>query len=869
MSFRRAAGTVARRWLAGHGDAGAVARAGVGQGGGPTVGQIVHVARFWSFGGSKGGDDEDGGKGDTGDQDVDVSTSRVDGSGDSSVGKSESNTTPSTADHTTTPETKSPKWNVPDDGIYQGEGSGFGTVNTAIPNATDPPSTHPSKKKKPKMKLAKKPTTSTETLKGLVASSDAPKSKSQTSSSPKNLYVKNLPRDFNAKKLAHLFLPHGDVQQTKFVLDAGPVPTGLVRFATAEEAAAAMAALHGMRLSEADGAMSDGAVSDGSSDSDSDEGIVDTTPLPPLEISLAMTRAERDAARVQRAEERELRKKQRLERTERKKKLAESKGALKGTKDGFKPNDFVGVSVKIMHVPAGLDHRQLRSIFSSYGKLGRVKMMWPNGETPSALVTFADETSANEAAATLGGTTLPGCKGPMKFQAHHVSMKQSSGKGKKRDVEVKKAGDSSGSDSSSSDSESESESESSLTSSETDAPSFTLDAESVLITEEVSNKRIAAKQAAQRVWRDVQASRAVSSPEALAAAKALNEAATKKFGELQLAKRADDRLRRRREARGDDTSGDNATHSPTRSPSPRVRAYAERRKEQGGYGQTVVSNRRAVAGPGVDVGEAMSEGARAKLAAAAARKRERGRGVGFAGMADVRAYGGRDGRGGRGGRGSDPRTQRGSRRGRDGDIVDEKTRAALAARVAEARDASSSDVPWEWDPSTFEQGARKTFLENFNVGEYNSAPWVPGFGEASEKTKRSYDSESDFLDRHKSFVMAHGGIQSDAQYESVKRETLVAFSQYTELYEKQRTRKGESPVEGDFLAERDTLQNTVSSVSKDNPLFDFANRAVDALDGNAGWSYGRKMAALRFLANKAERYEGQDGEGGAEQEAKE
>ena len=30
---------------------------------------------------------------------------------------------------------------------------------------------------------------------------------------------------FNAKKLAHLFMAHGDVQSTKFALDAGPVPT--------------------------------------------------------------------------------------------------------------------------------------------------------------------------------------------------------------------------------------------------------------------------------------------------------------------------------------------------------------------------------------------------------------------------------------------------------------------------------------------------------------------------------------------------------------------------------------------------------------------------------------------------------------------
>jgi hypothetical protein len=54
--------------------------------------------------------------------------------------------------------------------------------------------------------------------------------------------------------------------------------------------------------------------------------------------------------------------------------------------------------------------------------------------------------------------------------------------------------------------------------------------------------------------------------------------------------------------------------------------------------------------------------------------------------------------------------------------MDEKTRAALEARVREARNASSSDIPWEWDPATLEQGAKKTFLENFNVGEVRGFP---------------------------------------------------------------------------------------------------------------------------------------------------
>ena len=200
--------------------------------------------------------------------------------------------------------------------------------------------------------------------------------------------------------------------------------------------------------------------------------------------------------------------------------------------------------------------------------------------------------------------------------------------------------------------------------------------------------------------------------------------------------------------------------------------------------------------------------------------------------------------------------------------MDEKTRAALARRVAEARDASMHDVPWEFDVGTFEHGAKKAFSENFNAGEYASAPFVPGFSSA----ERLYDSEEAFLERHRRFLMQHGGIASDAQFDSVKRETLEAFSRYKALYEKQRERNGESPYEGDFLAERASLIASVDSVSETNPLFDFARRAAETLDGNAGWSYARKMAALRFLANKAGRYElarDLDDDGAARETAKE
>jgi hypothetical protein len=574
------------------------------------------------------------------------------------------------------------------------------------------------------------------------------------SSAPRNLYVKNLPRDFNAKKLAHLFMPHGDVQSTKFVLDAGPVPTGLVRFATAEEAAAATAALHGATLSadDADFSASDSGSSESSDvDSDSHTGLTTQTETVRLEISLAMTRAERDAARVARAEEREKRKQRRAERAERVKRLATSRtsGDKSLAKDGF--------AVRVTHVPVGLDHKQLRSIFVAFGKLGSVKMMWPNGEVPSAVVTFRDEAAANAAAASLAGEYLPGCKGPMAFEAHksaRVTRKKTRTKerGVKKKSEEEEGEESSESSSDSEDSEdsssSESERESASPSSELSpnevlnsdeegeevAPLFVLRPESVTITDKITARADAARAAAGRVWRDVQASRAVSSPEALEKAKALNAAATARAKALRDEKRERgeplanvgsdsnsavapaDLLRRRREARGVFADTPHAAQSQSRArrglnpraegASRRVRAYAERRH---GSGADLSPRARVghalVAGPGVDANTALSEEARAKLAAAAARKRARGRGVGFAdSMAEMRGFGGRGGSGSRrgasrggpgggGGGGSDARSARNSRRGRDGDSLDEKTRAALAARVEEARRASPRSLP--------------------------------------------------------------------------------------------------------------------------------------------------------------------------------
>ena len=186
------------------------------------------------------------------------------------------------------------------------------------------------------------------------------------------------------------------------------------------------------------------------------------------------------------------------------------------------------------------------------------------------------------------------------------------------------------------------------------------------LTDKIAARADAARAAAGRVWRDVQASRAVSGPEALEKAKALNAAATARAKALRDEKSLGyvsdsdavapaDLLRRRREARGVFAGGDpkkNAAQTESRArrgsqtESRRVRAYAERRRDGADLSPRARVGHALVAGPGVgaSAGEppALSEEARAKLAAAAARKRARGRGVGFAdSMAEMRGFGGR------------------------------------------------------------------------------------------------------------------------------------------------------------------------------------------------------------------------------------
>ena len=115
------------------------------------------------------------------------------------------------------------------------------------------------------------------------------------------------------------------------------------------------------------------------------------------------------------------------------------------------------------------------------------------------------------------------------------------------------------------------------------------------------------------------------------------------------------------------------------------------------------------------------------------------------------------------------------------------------------------------------------------------------------------------LDAHKDWLMRVGNIANDAQYEESKRIALQQFEHYKRMDEKERISHGASPFHGDFIAERRSLAEQVEGIPADSPMYAFAKKAVDALDGNAGWSYDRKVRALRFLATRAEKYgQGED-----------
>ena len=232
--------------------------------------------------------------------------------------------------------------------------------------------------------------------------------------------------------------------------------------------------------------------------------------------------------------------------------------------------------------------------------------------------------------------------------------------------------------------------------------------------------------------------------------------------------------------------------------------------------------------------------------------RQRGAGRAFgAGLNDAFTRQSKGGTGG-GDRKKGPARRRAARDAFGMGAIDPKTQAALDARVREAREAARGEVNFDWDVGEFEQTMRMEFDENWNAAEFNAAPYVPGFN--IPPPGGSKEDEGSVLDAHKDWLMRVGNIPNDEVFNESKRVALEQFQHYKRMDEKERVRAGASPISGDFLAERASLAEEVDGISTDSPMYAFAVKAVDALDGNAGWSHDRKIRALRFLASRAEKY---------------
>ena len=610
-----------------------------------------------------------------------------------------------------------------------------------------------------------------------------------------NLFVRNLPPDFSAAKLAKLFRQHGDVLSAKYVADVERSPYGFVRFKSKDDAAVAVAELHGVKLGG--------------------DGVGPATA--PLEVSVAMTKAEQRDALADRRRRKEEAREERAARkaaweTRHKEWLARQAewDARQRLREERRAAARERVSIHVKGAPRGLDAEKVAKIFAPFGDVARVKLWYANGPSPSAVLSMGTAEQAAAAIAMLGGRKLEGCLNPMTITV----ARSSRGKGAKASSES--ADESSDSEDSESSDSSESESES-----EPDVVKLPV----IDVDDEMLAKQRAAMDAASAIAAEVRAAR------------------------------SDAFVGRR-------PTGDGDRSGTGRDDARAGRAYGGRRGPGGSPTASSSVGRHAargeaVAGPGASDFRLDARATERLESAAGGFSRRRGAGRSqFGGFENASLRpGGRRGPGGGSGGGSSSRR----RSARDVPFgagpIDAKTRAAIAARVREAREAAHGDVTFDWDVGEFEHGARLEFDENWNTAEFNAAPYVPGFGLA----KPVEEEDGAMLDAHKDWLMRVGNIANDAQYEESKRIALQQFEHYKRMDEKERISRGASPFHGDFIAERRSLAEQVEGIPADSPMYAFAKKAVDALDGNAGWSYDRKVRALRFLATRAEKYgQGED-----------
>ena len=676
------------------------------------------------------------------------------------------------------PEVRSPAWNVPDDAPAPETDATASTADDDAEIATTSSSNeHSTNKKNPFVPFFVRKAGETDSNAAAPSKQRGAAARRKPTTAPpdesQNLYVKNLPPDFSAAKLANLFLQHGDVLSTKFVAaepTAGrPAPTGLVRFATRAEAEAAMAQLNGVKLGG--------------------DGVGPATE--PLEVSVAMSKEQREAQYAERKAARE-------ERMEKRKawlaKQAEWAQKMK-ERDARRAAFANRVSIHVRDAPRGLDAESTAKIFKPFGDVARVKLWFANGASPTAVLSMGSAEEAAAAIAMLSGRKLEGCAKPMTITVHKPGNK---GDGKAKDA-------------SPNESESESESESAAAAAPP-GPELPI----VDVDDEMLAKQKAAMDAAATIAAEVRASRPTK------------------------------RTERRPLSPSSPSERRPLSQSREREPSTRARAYGGER----GRARTTSQRGEAVAGPGVAITDAR---AMERLESATARMRQRGAGRAFgAGLNDAFTRQSKGGTGGGDRSKKGPARRRAARDAFGMGAIDPKTQAALDARVREAREAARGEVNYDWDVGEFEQTMRMEFDENWNAAEFNAAPYVPGFN--IPPPGASKEDEGSVLDAHKDWLMRVGNIPNDEVFNESKRVALEQFQHYKRMDEKERVRAGASPISGDFLAERASLTEEVDGISSDSPMYAFAVKAVDALDGNAGWSHDRKIRALRFLASRAEKY---------------
>ena len=447
MALRRVAGTVTRRMLGGSssfsGDL-ALAR-GSGGAGGSREWDRASVSRFWSFGGSKGGDDEDDGedasRADHADADASVEerervrrgqirrrarASGRDASGaddaspwtramedatraSSSAGDDASAAPPS-------PEVTSPRWNVPDDpadpfavAAAPPSGSG-GDAPARAPRSRSPIS---SRRRCPRIRgrsaapgRARRPRTPTPRSR-----LHSPGRQPLRQEPSQGVQRREARRDFSLAR---------DVQSAKFVRQRG----------TRAHRPRPILQPRGRRPR-------DGGAS-GTHTRERRRGVSNRRHV--RVVGHVQIRARREARRAE--EPRGNAKRRRAPsgvdcgRNETRRGRRNRRSAPDAT-----PGRAIAWRFTCGTVRWDWRGDQLERIFAPFGTVSRARLFWPNGAKPSAVLTLDSKRAAEMAVATLDGVSLPGCRAPMEIGLHVPKANKKKKRGEESESESESASD--------------------------------------------------------------------------------------------------------------------------------------------------------------------------------------------------------------------------------------------------------------------------------------------------------------------------------------------------------------------------------------------------------------------------------------------